>query len=195
VPNIGEGYIEDFFLDFPKLGGVVLTGGNSISPQDNERYIATSDCSKERDSTSMTLLKYAIAQDIPVLGICRGMQQINLYFGGYIERNIKDISKINHDKGNSHLVNVVGEKNIGMFGVGSFKVNSYHTQGVSTESLSKSLNVFLKSEDNLVEGLFHPYYKIAGIIYHPEREVLQDPVTDRLVEIFKSGYPLWRDQL
>lgn len=191
VPNLGDQYVDDFFKDFPGINGVILTGGNNISPLPGESYTATSDCSIDRDNTSAALLKYAVAKDLPVLGICRGMQLINVFFGGKLERNITS-TNINHDKGNHHQVQIVDRSLSLSLGTEKYSVNSYHTQGISLESLATELRPFLSSEDGLIEGIYHPAHKIAGILYHPEREQADDPATDTLIKAFTEAQLFWK---
>jgi len=62
----------DLFLDQLELDGIILSGGDELG------------CNIERDDTEEHLLKYGIKNELPVLGICRGMQLINNYFGGTI---------------------------------------------------------------------------------------------------------------
>ena len=68
IPNILKNIQS--FLDELSLNGIVLSGGDDIGEND------------DRDKTENFLLKYAIDKKIPVIGICRGMQLINNYFGG-----------------------------------------------------------------------------------------------------------------
>ncbi len=154
VPN---GCIVNNYLDI--ADGVVLSGGsNEIG--DNIRT-----------KTELKLISGAIARDIPVLGICRGMQLINTFYNGNI---------INVD-------NHVGKHKImatSVFDGESISVLSHHDLGITSKELASSLKFFALSEDGVIEGLYHPKVKIIGIQWHPERQKkltwLDDAVIDML---------------
>ena len=97
----------------------------------------------------------------PVLGICRGMQLINVYFGGSLNQNIK-----NH-RGRWHTVRNVG-KNSWIYNLykKNYKVYSSHHQSV--KRLGKNLTITQKAPDGTVEALQHKTLPIYGVQWHPE---------------------------
>jgi len=146
------------FLDELNLDGLILSGGDNIG-----KY-------PERDETENFLLKYAIAKKIPVLGICRGMQLINKFYGGsIIETTNKKHVKINHQ---INLSKPIKEDLI--------LVNSYHNNILTNNSLGNNLKSFAVCDfDNTIEGIFHESNKIIGIMWHPERS--QDDFNKKLI--------------
>jgi putative glutamine amidotransferase len=138
-PQVAKGIIERV-----ECGGVILTGGGDI--------LAYGGNSPERDATEKFLLEYAILNQLPVLGVCRGMQVIQNYFGVQLE------------KVENHLVcrhSIKLEERFEM-------VNSFHAWGA--KSTVDDLQILAKSNDGVVEAVKHLTYPIKGIMWHPERE-------------------------
>jgi len=129
---------------------IVLTGGGDVGKQ------------PKRDNIERELIKFAIDEDIPLLGICRGMQHINIHFGG---------SLVKHKRKCSNVHNIIITSNIFIDQIKRKKgpVNSYHNLAVSERSVSKKLKVFAIADTGYIEGIYHPDYKIMGIQWHPER--------------------------
>jgi len=143
LPNNPE--IVDYMLSYvPDL--IVFTGGGDVGNQPN------------RDKVESILLRYAIFFNVPVFGICRGMQFINYYFGGTLEKN-------NEPK--KHEIDIINQS----FVQGGKKgfVNSYHNFAVTKQSLSKELEPFAVHK-NVIEGFIHSKYPIIGVQWHPERD-------------------------
>lgn len=130
-------------LEFHPPSGILLTGGNSP-----ESYGGTV---PERDEVDRLLIDCAVENKIPLLGVCRGMQSVALFFGG----SLREV-----DGHVSTLHNVDGE--IGR------EVNSYHTLAVG--KLPDELIIMGKSPDGVIEGIRHKSLPISGIMWHPERE-------------------------
>jgi len=146
------------FLDELNLDGLILSGGDNIGEY------------PERDDTENFLLKYAINKKIPVLGICRGMQLINTFYGGsVIETSDKKHVKINHQINLSEPI----KGNI-------ISVNSYHNNILTSDSIGNNLKSFATCDfDNTIEGIIHESNKIIGIMWHPERS--QDDFNKELI--------------
>ncbi len=141
------------FLDQFELDGIILSGGDDFG------------CDIERDNTEENLLKYGIKKEIPILGICRGMQLINNHFGGkIIKTNDKKHVKLNHP------IKIVEDDYSKIFGE-KISVNSFHENIISKENIGKNLEPFaIFKNDDTIEGFFHTKYSIIGVMWHPERE-------------------------
>lgn len=148
LPNLG-GDTAEYAVAWG-LDGFVLTGGNDIGS------------SPQRDRSEEALLRLALEQGFPVLGVCRGLQFIQSYFGG----RLRDCARENHVAQRHSIVGVPGTRLL----EGRHLVNSFHGQAVAGAELAAPLQAFALSEEGWVEGLFHPAAPIIGVQWHPERE-------------------------
>ena len=144
VPNLlvelQNGGLLQSWLNEVKPEAVVLSGGNNIGDFTT------------RDKTEDTLIRYALKKELPLLGICRGMQMIAHYHG-------------------TSLVPLTGHvrKRHQLDGEVSWKVNSFHDFAI--ESCPTNFKVFATcSTDGSVEGIKHDYLPWEGWMWHPERE-------------------------
>ncbi|WP_315077717.1 gamma-glutamyl-gamma-aminobutyrate hydrolase family protein [uncultured Clostridium sp.] len=144
---------------------LILTGGEDILITKNN--IESNNMFKnKRDETEYRLLDYCIKNDIPVLGICRGMQMINIYFGGQILDLNKRLEEAKHVN-TMHRIKILDK--MLCLNLKQLEVNSYHNNGVVIETLSSKLDYFAITEENVIEGLYYKSYKTIGIQWHPER--------------------------
>ena len=136
------------------ISGIVLSGGNNIGKF------------KERDDTELFLLKFAEMRQLPLLGICRGMQLMAVREGV----NLKSIQ--GHVK-TKHLVK--GEIN--------GTVNSFHDFCI--ENCPKNYDITALAEDGCIEAIRHKILPWEGWMWHPERESsFSKTDMDRLKKIF-----------
>lgn len=131
---------------------IVITGGGDIHPfLYNESIKAKLNIYKGEDELDLKIIDYAVKYNIPLLGICRGMQIINVYFNGSLHQDICNHQNVNHTLKAKHI---------------SFKTNSYHHQAI--KKLGNNLEAFLVTNDGIIEGIYHNNLKIVGVQYHPE---------------------------
>ena len=170
-------------------GGLLLSGGPDVHP---DRYGQTPDSGAglqlrpELDDLEFRVLEYALSQDMPVLAICRGMQVLNVAFGGSLIQDLCGHRNHAGDKEHaSHLIYVApGAKSAAIIGsAGFFKVNSYHHQGLTeAQRAPRLMSTAYSVEDGLVEGLESPEHSwVIGLQCHPER---QDEVPRLFVNLF-----------
>ena len=179
-----------------KPDGVILSGGGDVNPElYNGKKKSNLSISKERDEIETKIIKISIANNIPILGICRGMQFINVFFGGKI---VQDISKIDslkkHISPGNHNIRILSKELIDCLKRKSMytNVNSYHNSGVLDSLLGKDLKPFaLVDEINLVEGLFHQYYPIAAVEWHPERDGSDKELDIFIIKTFLNRKLFW----
>ena len=144
----------DRYMAELKLDGVILSGGDNIGEF------------PERDKTEISILKYAIENSIPVLGVCRGMQIINTFFEGNVSKN----SSTNHVN-NSHDITIINSRFNDLIGNNKFQVNSFHNNLIKEQDIGNELEIFALSEKDMsVEGYFHKKHQILGVMWHPERD-------------------------
>jgi N5-(cytidine 5'-diphosphoramidyl)-L-glutamine hydrolase len=149
--------IEDF-LDDIGVNGLILSGGDNIGDD------------KQRDDTEIKILNFAIKNKIPLLGVCRGMQVINKFFSGSIEKN-NNLSHV----ANSHYITLVNNNIISLLKKNSFEVNSFHNNIITNSNLGKNIEAFaITDKDKTIEGFFHKSLPIVGVMWHPERDFNHD---------------------
>ena len=192
VPNV-TGRLDEI-ISAVNPSGIVLTGGGDVDPglyggqTCDVGAIAT-----ERDRCESKLLKIAVGKTIPVLGICRGMQFINVFFGGKLVAAIKDIDTSGGQGVSSkHNVRITDDVFSKELGKDEFQVNSYHNQGILRDGLGKDLDAFAVYEElDLIEAFRHIRYPIAGIQWHPERPDSSEQLNKMLVESFFKRRLFW----
>ncbi len=140
------------FIKFLELDGIILSGGDNIGDF------------PERDETEKSIIEMAMNYSIPTLGVCRGMQIINDFFGGSVMRKC-DKEHVN----NEHIIKLTNE--FSFIEKKSIVVNSYHNNIIESNMLGENLITFAKHEnDETVEGFTHSNYPIKGVMWHPERK-------------------------
>jgi len=122
----------------------------------------------QRDETEFKAIEWALDGGIPVLGICRGLQVINKYFGGYLTQELSAVTAVPHVAA-SHSISIVKKTFDAIINEGDIVVNSYHNQGIQIQGLPPKLDAFAMTADQIVEGLFHPELSVLGVQWHPER--------------------------
>ncbi len=177
IPTAG-----DTALYAERINGLLIPGGDDLDPfYYNETVMSQFKLvSRKRSDFEISLLKDVINLRKPVLGICYGMQLINVFLGGTLYQDIDKQLKveINHKKG-YHMI-VITEN--GFFKKGKFSVNSTHHQVI--KKLGTSLLAFAHSTDDLIESFYLENYPfLIGVQWHPER-MLNDELSLNLFESF-----------
>lgn len=186
----GIPYIAEPGKEFPECDGLILTGGADVHPKYyNEEMNGTGKVDDIRDSFEMELVeKYAKAGK-PILGICRGVQLMNIYFGGTLHQDLAFIGNCHRNDKPDGVVHGVkaSEGSIleGMYGK-EFPVNSFHHQAVKQVAPGFFASAFC-SDTGIIEAIQHETKPMMGIQWHPERMCLSHRRTDTSngIEIFK----------
>lgn len=163
-----------------QFDGLVLCGGGDIHPRYyGENINGSNGIDPERDEYEFSLTKSYVEKGKPVLGICRGLQLLNVYFGGSLEQDLGN-AKEHASFADYDLTHLVRDVDGGLFRelYGSeFMVNSYHHQAI--KKLGEGLSASLVSEDGLVvEGFVHETLPIIAVQWHPERMCFQNKRED-----------------
>ena len=167
LPNNTKDIIK--FYKKNKCTHIILTGGDDISPSlYNKKGRKINNNFYQRDLNEKILIKYSMEKKVPILGICRGFQIINVCLGGKLTKDINKITKpINIRK---HKV-IFTKEFIEIIKKKSITVNSYHNQGITQSQLAVDLVPLGFSDDGkLVEIYKHNELPIIGIQWHPERK-------------------------
>lgn len=190
VPVINEDdYIEELV---EKLDGLLFTGGPDIHPflYGKEIKKGLGKVVLERDKFELKLLEKALERDKPIFGICRGLQLINVFFGGTIIQDMDEtyITKQEHvclmvpKYSFCHKVTISeGSKLYKAFDKKVLDVNSLHHQAI--ENLGKGLIKTAWSEDGIIEGFEHEDYScVFAVQWHPE---MMSEVYDEQLKVFE----------
>lgn len=132
------------FLEEVGVDGLLLTGGGQPGAGD------------PRDVLEKKLLAEARKNAVPVFGVCRGFQQMNLFLGGQLSRSPGHV-------GEEHFVS--GE----LFDGGSARVNSFHQNVMLESDLASDFQIVAQSDEHFVEAASHSVLPWFGIMWHPER--------------------------
>lgn len=190
---------------FERLDGIFLAGGGDVAPRVyNPKSREAFDSSDiERDITELTLIRWALEADMPVLGVCRGIQIINIACGGtlYHDLRAEGLGDVRHDYIGpdykrdqiSHQVTFPEASYLGkIFGSGT-GVNSMHHQGVA--DVGTGLDVAATSADGLTEAVKSSEHRfVLGTQYHPE-ELMKTDIRHKTVftDFLTSAADAWRN--
>jgi putative glutamine amidotransferase len=172
------------------LDGLLLAGGADIDPAayGEPAHVETQDSVPERDAFEIALTRGAIERDLPLLGICRGMQLINVALGGTLNQHLPE--HLGHElhrqvigtfDGSDHGVEVLdGTLAMRVIGAHAHSTKSHHHQGV--ERVGEGLSVSARSpRDDLVEAIeLSQRSFVLGVQWHPEADEAS-PVIGALV--------------
>ena len=154
-----------------KFEALCLTGGEDLEPS---RYGAPADALAEpadpaRDALELSLLVTARERDLPVLGICRGFQVINVAYGGSLVQHVEGHREANGPIVPHTVVATEGSKLAAACGTGPYSVNARHHQAVAEGTLAPAL-VPTARIDGFVEAFEDPAQRwLVAVQWHPER--------------------------
>jgi len=171
--------MEDIMELVELMDGLLLMGGVDPHPSlYGEKILPVcGDVDAGRDTLELALLNHAVEMNIPVLGLCRGLQVMNIHFGGTLYQDIPSQfpSIIKHEshatterKRIMHSVEILPDTILtNVLRVKHLDVNSIHHQGIKT--LGNGLRASAKSPDGLIEGIEHTLHPFCvGTQWHPE---------------------------
>ena len=194
-PNLDEGALRAIY---ERLDGLLLAGGGDLNPKRYGEAIheKCGQSDEARDTVELTLTRWALAEGLPILAICRGIQVLNVAAGGTLYQDIASQipGSLKHNcwpdyprnylahqvtvNGDSRVAAVLGQSRVG--------VNSLHHQAV--KDLAASFKIVARATDGLIEaieGYDHPF--ALGVQWHPEELVQDAPPMRRLFEVFVSA--------
>lgn len=158
-----------------KMDAIILQGGHDVNPLlfNEEPKKNLGKTLRDRDFYDLKLIEYAIEEKKPILGICRGLQILNVYFGGSLHQDINentdfDIKHLQEQPAYEPTHNVFCEngsymqKKLG----DKFLVNSFHHMAI--KDIAKNFNIAATSKDGIVEAVEDKENKILAVQWHPE---------------------------
>jgi putative glutamine amidotransferase len=156
------------------LDGLLLSGGADLDPEtyDAEAHPETNGIRPDRDRAELALLEGALARDMPVLAVCRGVQVMNVARGGDLVQHLPDVvgnESHREAKGafSEHGVRIAEESRLGTVLGERTPVKSSHHQGLGR--VGTGLREVAWAEDGTLEGLEDPDRRFAvGVLWHPE---------------------------
>jgi putative glutamine amidotransferase len=192
---------------YDRLDGLFLTGGVDVDPlhYGEERHALCGKTDRDRDQTEIQLIRWALADCKPILGVCRGIQVINVAAGGTLFQDVafQNPRAIKHDYFPSpggfernllvHAVLVAADSQLGrIMGVEQVQVNSMHHQGI--KDLAPGLTPSAFAPDGLIEGVeIADGQFLIGVQWHPEELAEESAVMRQLftafIEACKSPLP------
>lgn len=197
IPDIEE-ELQHKILE--QVDGFLFQGGTDLAPETyGEKPIGRWKGDAYRDRYELKILDYAISRNKPILGICRGFQLMNVYFGGSLYQDIETQLPDANNHRSAELYDkvshpIIFEPNLLLDKLykdeSHPQVNSVHHQAV--KELGQNLEVYARSEDGLIEAFGYtkaPEGHIFGVQWHPEffhtlEEKLID--ADKIIDTFLS---------
>ena len=173
--------------------GIILTGGEDINPlqyNDTINLAVCGDINYQRDTLERNLFDFALKNKIPLIGVCRGMQMMNVASGGTLYGDIpSEIGTTVVHRNNGEVMHEIAIVDTCSFifpiGTDTFMVNSWHHQGL--KDLSENLRIIARSFDGLPEAVVmekssHPF--MIAVQFHPERLGKENLIHQKMRESF-----------
>ena len=177
------------------LDGLVLVGGADLDPAGYaaRRHPETRQIRPSRDAVETSLLRYALELRLPVLGVCRGAQLLNVAFGGTLHQHLPDtLGSDAHLPTPGHFGSIRIELATGSLAAralgASTSVSCHHHQAI--DRLGAELTAVAWADDRTVEAvelLGHDF--VLGVQWHPEEDATRRPLFSALVEAARARSP------
>lgn len=161
----------DFEALMERADGILFTGGEDVDPRifGEEKVSDTVNVVSARDSLELKMFAAAKEKKIPMIGICRGIQLINVALGGSLWQDIPSQcpESVAHSAGAKHTV-TTEENSVfrSLFGA-EFSTNSYHHQSIKVPG--EGLRVTARAADGIIEAVEHESLPLWATQWHPER--------------------------
>jgi putative glutamine amidotransferase len=200
IPSLAEELGFDELLE--RLDGLLFTG--SPSNVEPHHYQGTPSApgtlhDPARDATTLPLIRKAVYAGVPVFGICRGFQEMNVAFGGTLHQHVQEISgRMDHREDTDapletqyapvHAVKIEpGCLFADIVGAGTFQVNSLHSQGI--DKLAPALHADAVAPDGQIEAVSMPSAKgfLLGVQWHPEWRWSEDELSRAIFGAFAEA--------
>lgn len=172
IPLANNVEVASSFIDILGIEGILLTGGNDLASLADATNLAP-----ERDDTENFLLEVAAERDIPVFGVCRGLQIIADHYGS-------QLGSVSAHVATRHPVVVIPNERLRL--TDRDAVNSFHDYGVRPDQLGHDLIPLATAPDGTVEAIAHRTRRQAAIMWHPERAPNDSRDRDMIRDFFDA---------
>ena len=198
IPAIGSKVDLCALLD--KLDGLLLTGSPSnVHPSHYGAEPSHPEILHDpaRDATTLPLIREAVRRDVPILAICRGIQELNVALGGTLHQRVHELpGRLNHRSrkdspdgpyGPAHSVALTPGGLLALLaGSTEIMVNSLHSQGI--DRLAPGLRIEATAPDGQIEAVSLPGARfVLGVQWHPEHKALENPLSSALFAAFAQA--------
>jgi putative glutamine amidotransferase len=170
-----------------RLDAVVLTGSaGDVDPQryGRQRHPEVTTVHPQRDATDFAVLDQAFREKKPVLGICFGMQSLNVYLGGALVQHIPAIipNAVEHNRDVRHDVQIESATALADWADNTARVNVNSSHHQAVEKPGRSLRVAAVALDGVIEAVegTEPDHFVVAVQWHPERIWKDEPLSARL---------------
>jgi putative glutamine amidotransferase len=192
IPSLGSCETESLRSLFESLDGLLLPGGADIQPgaYGAEPHPRLGGVDPTLDETELQLARWALSEDLAVLGICRGQQTLNVAAGGTLYQDIPSelpqslTHRVEPRDAIAHDIEVESDSRLAdLLGATQVPVNSLHHQAV--REVARGFEVVARAPDGIIEGLERPGHPFAvSVQFHPEELVPGHAASERLFECF-----------
>ncbi len=181
-------------LTLHDFAGLLLMGGSDVNPTrfGDEPRPETDQPDNERDEVELALIHEAIERDLPVFGICRGLQILNVFHGGILVQHLEALARHDPDKDDTsspaHAVAFVADTKLAKIAITrTWQVNSRHHQAILR--LGSHLQIAARDiDDGTIEGIERPDKRyVVAVQWHPEDQIKRYPEQLRLFEAFAAA--------
>jgi putative glutamine amidotransferase len=198
IPAVGDK--ADLLPLLDRLDGLLLTGSPSnIEPHHYEGEPSRPGTLHDpaRDATTLPLIREAVRRDLPILAVCRGIQELNVALGGTLHQRVAEVpGRLSHRPPKdapegpyapAHSVRLTpGGRLIALIGTGEIMVNSLHSQGIDRPA--PGLFIEAVAPDGQIEAVSLPDSRfVVGVQWHPEYKLLENPVSLALFTAFERA--------
>jgi putative glutamine amidotransferase len=175
IPRYGSDAMFDKLVE--KLDVLVMTGGEDFDPAiyDEKRSPKLGTVSTSRDDFDIRLLNAARRRRLPVVGICRGCQLLNIAFGGSLWQDLPSEYPANgvQHRNVNHRIDIDPSSRLAeVLGTTNLVVNSFHHQAV--KRLAPGFKIVARSPEGVVEAIESSEYPAIGFQFHPEKMLCTD---------------------
>jgi putative glutamine amidotransferase len=181
-------------LSLEGFAGLLLMGGSDVNPKrfSAEPQAETDTPDDERDEAELALIEQALERDLPIFGICRGLQILNVYHGGTLVQHLAAAARHDPEKDDpsspAHEVSFVPHSKLAQIAAApTWQVNSRHHQAVL--QLGRNLHISARDlDDGTIEGIERQDKRyVVAVQWHPEDQTRKHAEQLRLFESFAAA--------